>query len=55
MVENLKDKNPPDALKATPMHFAALNGHVDIVKLIEQNVEDKNPSNAQGKVLCVTR
>ena len=38
-----KDKNPPDNVRKTPLHWAAENGNLALCKLIVNNVEEKNP------------
>ena len=42
-------KNPRDNLGNTPLHAAALWGHVEVFELILANVEEKNPSNNRGQ------
>ena len=39
----IKDKNPTDQDKLTPLHLAAENGHEQICRLIMNAVLDKNP------------
>ena len=50
MVSNAKDKNLPNPLDDgfTPLHEAAKAGHLDICKLITENLEDKNPPDDDG-------
>ena len=48
ITENLEDKNPKDSNGFTPLHHAALNGHLDICKLIMEQVENQNPGNVYG-------
>ena len=44
MIENLTDKNPASKSSGlTPLHHAAESGHVEVCKLIMENVIDKNP------------
>ena len=44
MLPYLKDKNPKDANMRTPLHVAAVYGHLDVVKLLAENNEnDTNP------------
>ena len=44
MLQNLPDKNPAaESSKVTPLHYAAEYGHVEVCKLIMENVMDKNP------------
>ena len=33
----------------TPLHFAAQNGHLEVCKLIMDNITDKNPANVEGE------
>ena len=39
----LQDKNPSDDHGDTPLHRAAKNGHIDIVKYLVQFVDNKHP------------
>ena len=39
----IKDKNPMDQDRSTPLHLAAENGHEQICRLIMNAVLDKNP------------
>ena len=41
----VEDKNPITKTKygVTVLHFAAINGHLDVCQLIIKNVENKNP------------
>ena len=41
--DRLDNKNPPDAHGYTPLHLAALLGHLDVVVFISNNVKEKNP------------
>ena len=43
--ENLKKFN----FKATPLHIAAVNGNLDLYKLIMNNVDEVNPETNNGK------
>ena len=43
--ENLKKFN----FKATPLHIAAVNGNLDLYKLIMNNVDEINPETNNGK------
>ena len=43
--QNTKDKNPSNKFGKTPLHMAATNGHLDICRLIIDNVENKHPIN----------
>ena len=38
-----------DIRKGTPLHFAAHNGHLEVCKLIMDNIADKNPANREGE------
>ena len=40
--ENVEDKNPQNYDKKTPLHYAAIKGHLKICKFIIGNVENKN-------------
>ena len=39
-----KDKNPANQLGWTLLHFAAGEGHLEVCRLIMDNVQDKNPA-----------
>ena len=45
--ERVSDKNPANEAGYTPLHLAAIQGHLNICKLIieHREVSDKNPSN----------
>ena len=45
----LQDKNPKSIGNSTPLHQAALNGHLDVCELICNNVQNKNPEDDEGK------
>ena len=47
-IAHLENKNPADNEGLTPLHFAASNGHMNIVKYIAEHLEDKNPSTNDG-------
>ena len=47
-MESLKDKSPQDNDGNTPLHLAALNGHLDVVRFIMENIEDKSPEDSFG-------
>jgi ankyrin repeat protein len=47
--EHAKDKNPADSYGNTPLHMAAMWGHLEIVKLLLEHVKDKNPVNNRQK------
>ena len=48
-MEKVKDKNPSNPQNGrTPLHYAALNGHLKICRLIRANVKDKNPEDFKG-------
>ena len=40
-----EDKNPGDDIGVTPLHMAAANAHIEIMKCIMDTQEDKNPAN----------
>ena len=44
----MKNRNPRDWLNRTPLHFAAINGHMSVCRLILSNVENKNPGDDDG-------
>ena len=43
------DKNPARYLGATPLHWAAFRGHLNVCQLILENVQEKNPPNNAGE------
>ena len=45
----MSNKNPGDIDGDTPLHCAALQGHLNVCKLILENVIVKNPSNDKGE------
>ena len=47
--ERSKDKNPQDGNGETPLHTAALHGHLEVCQLILEQVEDKNPKDNFGE------
>ena len=50
MFERVAEKNPKDPCGRTPLHYAACNGHLSIVKVILQylSTTEKNPADGQG-------
>ena len=42
-MSNVENKNPMDNNGYTPLHEAALNGHLEAFKYLFNIVEDKNP------------
>ena len=44
----IDDKNPRDDYRYTPLHEAARNGHLEIVKYLVQVAKDKNPKNTKN-------
>ena len=44
----LSDKNPKDSNDSTPLHLAASNGHVKVVKYLIQHVEDIHPKTGEA-------
>ena len=51
-MSHLKDKNPRDYDGRTPLYLAAQNGHLEVCRLIIENIEDpelKNPHNNYGR------
>ena len=47
----MSDKNPANEDGITPLHNAARAGHLEICKLILQNVDMKNPPDSTGETL----
>ena len=45
----MENKNPSDNLGWTPLHIAAENGHLDIVKYIVQDLDERNPKTINGE------
>ena len=41
-------ESPSSFDKSTPLHYAALRGHMDICRLIINNVDNKHPVNKHG-------
>ena len=48
-MKSLEDKNPRMNNGMTPLHFAAQLGHLEVCKLICQNIVDINPSDDTGR------
>ena len=46
--EHLENRNPANNDGMSPLHYAAENGHLDIVKYIAEHLENKNPANNFG-------
>ena len=44
-MENIEDKNPGDYDGWTPLHCAALSGHLNVYELIMKTQVNKNPRN----------
>ena len=44
ILSSIDEKNPTDMMGGTPLHEAADNGHLEIVKLIMGHVKNKNPA-----------
>ena len=42
-------KSPKDESGRTPLHYACENGHVEVVKYILDQIEDKNPRDKWGR------
>ena len=51
-----EDKNPGDVDGITPLHMAAANAHIEIMKCIMDTQEDKNPADSllYTPLHCVT-
>ena len=51
-IDNKIDKNPGDNFGTTPLHEAAKMGHIDVVKYIVANVDEKkkNPTDSGGTI-----
>ena len=43
-----EDKNPGDVIGVTPLHMAAANAHIEIMKCIMDTQEEKNPADING-------
>ena len=43
-----QNKNPGNNDGDTPLHMAAIDGHLEVCRLILENVQDKNPCNISG-------
>ena len=43
-----EDKNPGDVDGITPLHWAAANAHIEIMKCIMDTQEEKNPADING-------
>ena len=41
-------RNPERVDGTTPFHFAAKLGHIDICKIIVENIENKHPKDKMG-------
>jgi ankyrin repeat protein len=48
IAEKLEDKNPAMNDGWTPLHRAAYDGHLEVVKYIAEHLEDKNPAADDG-------
>ena len=44
-IQIMNTLEPSDCFGNTPLHKAAMNGHLSVVKLLIDNVQDKNPEN----------
>ena len=44
----MEDKNPADDEGWTPLHIASIEGYLDMVKYISQDLEDENPADNEG-------
>ena len=44
ILRNVKDKNPEDKNGITPLHLAAISKDFEFVKLLIDNIDDKNPA-----------
>ena len=49
IIKRVDVKNPKNRKKMTPLHYAAVNGHLDICQLIMKYVKNKNPKNQKGE------
>ena len=49
LLTNSIEKNPADDQGDTPLHYAAINGNLEMCNLIISNTQDKNPANDRGK------
>ena len=48
IIENVDKKDPKTYHGFTPLHVAALMGHLEIYELILSNVEEKSPIDTNG-------
>ena len=47
-IHKVEDRNPSNEWGETPLHYAAMYGHLDVCELIIQSVDEKNPKNNEG-------
>ena len=45
-IDGIEEKNPKNSYGQTPLHYAALGGHVQAFLIIFNMVEDKNPKDS---------
>ena len=43
------NKNPKNNVGSTPLHLAAQSGHLDICKIIIDNIDDVSPEDNNGR------
>ena len=48
IIERVGNKNPEDNFGWSPLHYAAMNGHVEVCRLIINNVDNKHPLSNLG-------
>ena len=49
LIANAILKNPADKQGSTPLHYAVINGNLEMCELIIGHIQDKNPANDRGK------
>ena len=48
-MEIVEEKNSANFWRQTPLHLAAKRGHLDVCRIILENVKDKNPVDTYGR------
>ena len=46
---HIADPSIQDIRLQTPLHFAAYEGHLEICRLLIENIDNKNPANHDGE------
>ena len=49
----VRNKNPPKADGVTPLHSAAIFGHLEVYKLLLKESDDKNPVDLYGNTPAI--